>query len=92
MTTQANARPAANGTGVEPVGQTTTSVPADWHEQAEHEGRWWYAEGYADGYAAAEQNIANEITQAIGVPPMDRHKVIRWLIAGIGGARKGATP
>ncbi|MEV5689917.1 hypothetical protein [Micromonospora globbae] len=92
MTTQANARPGANGTGIKQVGETTLSVPPGWHEQAEHEGRWWYAEGYRDGYAAAERAIADEIRAAVGIEPMDPHKVIRWLIAGVGVARKGATP
>ncbi|MFI7429807.1 hypothetical protein ACIBPB_22675 [Micromonospora sp. NPDC049836] len=91
MTTEANARPAANGTGVEQVGQTSshaTHLPPGWHEQADYEGRWQYAEGYAAGYAAAERAIASEITEALGVRPMEPRKVIRWLVAGVGIARK----
>ncbi|WP_446218282.1 hypothetical protein [Micromonospora sp. IBHARD004] len=93
--TQTHSRPAGNGAAAEQVGETgshPTRLPPAWHEQTEWEGRHQYAEGYADGYAAAEQAIANEITTALGVEPMDRHKVIRWLIAGVGVARKGATP
>ncbi|WP_446218802.1 hypothetical protein [Micromonospora sp. IBHARD004] len=91
MTTMENARPGAgSGTGVKQVGETgshPTRLPPAWHEQAEWEGRHQYAEGYADGYAAAERAIAEEITRAIGVKPYDRRDVIRWLIRTIGQAR-----
>jgi hypothetical protein len=86
--TQTQSRPAGNGAAVEQVGETTSSVPRAWHEQADWEGRWQYAAGHADGYGAAEQAIANEITQALGVQPMEARTVIRWLIAGVGIARK----
>ncbi len=93
MTTEANARPRGDGrgTGGEQVGQTSshaTQLPPGWHEQAEWEGQVQYAEGYTAGYAAAEQAIADEITRALGVKPLEPRKVIRWLVAGVGIARK----
>ncbi|MFI7607662.1 hypothetical protein ACIBTV_21320 [Micromonospora sp. NPDC049366] len=90
--TQTQNRPGpAKSEAAEQVGETgshSTRLPAAWHEQAEWEGRHQYAEGYADGYAAAEQAIANEITEALGVKPLEPRKVIRWLVAGVGIARK----
>lgn len=62
----------------------TTHLPLSVHEQVEWENAVSYEQGYRDGYAAAEQAIADEITAAIGVPPVDRSRVIRWLIAGVG--------
>lgn len=92
--TQTQSRPAGNGAAAEQVGETgsqSTHLPDAWHQQTEWEGQWQYAEGYADGYAAAERAIANEITEALGVQPLEPRKVIRWLVAGVGVVRKG-TP
>ncbi len=68
----------------QPIGDLLPHLPASWHEQTEFEGRWHYAEGFAAGYAAAEQAIADEIIKATGVQPYDRGAVIRELIRGVG--------
>lgn len=81
------ARPGA-GAGIQQVGETKLSVPLTWHEQCEWENAASYAQGHADGYAAAERAIAEEITQAIGVTPYDRRDVIRWLVRTIGQPRE----
>ncbi|MDZ5441757.1 hypothetical protein U2F26_03295 [Micromonospora sp. 4G57] len=74
----------ASGEGIKQVGETSSSVPPAWHEQCEWENAASYALGYADGYAAAERAIADEISRAIGVKPYDRRDVIRWLIRTVG--------
>lgn len=67
------------------------TMPTAWHEQVEHENAVSYHQGYQDGYAAAEQAIAEEITRAVGVPALDFRAVIRWLVRTTGDARP-STP
>lgn len=74
------------------AGQTSgTSVPRlpdAWHQQTEWEVAASYADGFRDGYAAAEKAIAEEIRRAVGVKAYDRRDVIRWLIRVIDQPRE----
>ncbi|SIN26315.1 hypothetical protein [Micromonospora cremea] len=71
---------------------TTTTMkvnaPLAWHLQTEWEVEASYAQGYADGHAAAERAIAEEIIRAVGVKPYDRRDVIRWLVRTIDRPRE----
>jgi hypothetical protein len=66
------------------TGTPQTHLPLSVHEQAEYENAVSYAQGYRDGFAAAEQAIAAEIAAAVGVKPYSARSVIRWLVAGVG--------
>jgi hypothetical protein len=63
---------------------TALAMPDGWHEQADYESGVAYAQGYTDGYAAAEQAIAAEVAAAVGVKPYSAKAVIAWLVRGVG--------
>lgn len=77
-------RPTGDRADSTKVDETKLSLPVAWHEQAEWEAEFAYHQGYADGWAAAEQHIAAEICEALGRPPADAKAVIRWLIRTTG--------
>ncbi|MFF4810563.1 hypothetical protein ACFY03_20350 [Micromonospora chersina] len=87
-------RPTGNRADSTKVGETSLSLPVAWHEQCEWEAEYAYHEGYAAGWAAAEQHVADEICTALGRPPVDAEAVIRWLIRTTGdatGTTRGVT-
>lgn len=80
-------RPTGDRADSTKVGETKLSLPAAWHEQTEWEAEFAYHQGYAAGWTAAEQHLADEICAALGRPPADAKAVIRWLIRTTGTTR-----